>query len=52
MNLPGAPTVDFHKLFDGENITQEDLVLWISVGTHHLVGGPIMFFKISSFKFL
>ena len=38
MNLPGHPVVDFHKLFDGENITQEDLVAWINVGTHHLVG--------------
>ncbi|KAJ7600601.1 copper amine oxidase [Mycena floridula] len=35
-NLPGLPTVDFHKFFDGENITQEDLVLWINLGTHHL----------------
>jgi len=35
-NLPGKPTVDFHKFFDGENITQEDLVVWINVGTHHL----------------
>lgn len=29
--------VDFHKFFDGENLTQEDLVAWITVGTHHLV---------------
>ncbi|KAG8218933.1 amine oxidase catalytic domain-containing protein [Butyriboletus roseoflavus] len=29
-NLPGAPPVDFHKFFDGENITQEDLVAWIN----------------------
>ncbi|KAL0576592.1 hypothetical protein V5O48_005385 [Marasmius crinis-equi] len=36
MNLPGAPVVDFHKFFDGENITQEDLVAWVNVGTHHL----------------
>lgn len=36
-NLPGAPMVDFHKFFDGENITQEDLVAWINVGMHHLV---------------
>ncbi|KAF9806666.1 hypothetical protein IEO21_08603 [Rhodonia placenta] len=35
-NLPGAPMVDFHKFFDGENITQEDLVAWINVGMHHL----------------
>ena len=36
-NLPGAPVVNFHKFFDGENITQKDLVAWINVGTHHLV---------------
>ncbi|KAJ3833550.1 copper amine oxidase [Lentinula raphanica] len=36
MNLPGKPTVDFHKLFDGDNITQDDLVVWVNVGTHHL----------------
>ncbi|KAK1234331.1 hypothetical protein PQX77_002470 [Marasmius sp. AFHP31] len=36
MNLPGAPVVNFHKLFDGDNITQEDLVVWVNVGTHHL----------------
>ncbi|KAH8100993.1 amine oxidase catalytic domain-containing protein, partial [Cristinia sonorae] len=35
-NLPGAPMVDFHKFFDGENITQEDLVAWVNVGMHHL----------------
>ena len=37
MNLPGAPMVDFHKFFDGENITQEDLVAWVNIGMHHLV---------------
>ncbi|KAF7971714.1 hypothetical protein HWV62_20073 [Athelia sp. TMB] len=36
--LPGAPPVDFDLFFDGENITQEDLVAWINVGTHHLPG--------------
>ncbi|KAG9317752.1 copper amine oxidase [Chiua virens] len=35
-NLPGGPPVDFHKFFDGENITQEDLVAWINIGMHHL----------------
>jgi primary-amine oxidase len=39
-NLPGAPPVDFHKFFDGENITQQDLVTWINVGMHHLVSSP------------
>ena len=37
MNLPGAPTVDFHRFFDGEDIVQEDLVAWVNVGMHHLV---------------
>ena len=37
MNLPGAPMVNFHKFFDGENITQEDLVAWVNIGMHHLV---------------
>jgi primary-amine oxidase len=27
---------DFHKFFNGENMTQTDLVAWINVGTHHL----------------
>lgn len=36
MNLPGLPMVDFHKFFDGENITQQDLVAWVNVGMHHL----------------
>ncbi|KAG1806446.1 amine oxidase catalytic domain-containing protein [Suillus plorans] len=39
-NLPGAPPVDFHNFFDGENITQQDLVTWINVGMHHLVSLP------------
>ncbi|PPR06108.1 hypothetical protein CVT26_005335 [Gymnopilus dilepis] len=36
LHLPGAPPVDFHKFFDGESLTQEDLVAWINVGMHHL----------------
>ncbi|EKM58084.1 uncharacterized protein PHACADRAFT_206924 [Phanerochaete carnosa HHB-10118-sp] len=36
LNLPGKPMVDFHRFFDGENITQEDLVAWVNVGMHHL----------------
>ncbi|TFK55964.1 amine oxidase catalytic domain-containing protein [Heliocybe sulcata] len=35
-HLPGAPVVDFHKFFDSENITQEDLVAWVNIGMHHL----------------
>ncbi|KAL0950332.1 hypothetical protein HGRIS_010303 [Hohenbuehelia grisea] len=36
MNLPGTPPVNFDKFFDGENITQKDLVAWVNVGMHHL----------------
>ncbi|KAI0659027.1 amine oxidase catalytic domain-containing protein [Cubamyces menziesii] len=36
LNLPGDPVVDFHKFFNGENITQEDLVAWVNVGMHHI----------------
>ena len=36
LNLPGTPTVDFHKFFDSENITQTDLVAWVNIGMHHL----------------
>ncbi|WVW86168.1 hypothetical protein I302_108209 [Kwoniella bestiolae CBS 10118] len=36
INLPGKPAVDFGKLFDGESIDQEDLVVWINLGTHHI----------------
>ncbi|KAH7102240.1 amine oxidase catalytic domain-containing protein [Auriculariales sp. MPI-PUGE-AT-0066] len=35
MNLPGAPTVEFDRFFDGESLEQEDIVAWINVGTHH-----------------
>lgn len=37
LHLLGAPMVDFHKFFDGESLTQEDLVAWINVGMHHLI---------------
>ena len=38
LNLLGEPTVDFHKFFDGENITlQEDLVACINIGMHLVV---------------
>ncbi|THU91038.1 amine oxidase catalytic domain-containing protein [Dendrothele bispora CBS 962.96] len=35
-NLPGSPAVNFHDFFDGESLVQEDLVMWINVGMHHL----------------
>ncbi|KAK6855368.1 membrane copper amine oxidase [Apiospora arundinis] len=30
------PPVDFAKFFDGESLDQEDLVLWVNVGMHHV----------------
>ncbi|KAK8847701.1 hypothetical protein IAR55_005560 [Kwoniella newhampshirensis] len=36
IHLPGEPTVDFYKFFDGESLDQEDLVAWINLGTHHI----------------
>ncbi|KAL6298051.1 amine oxidase catalytic domain-containing protein [Sparassis latifolia] len=36
LNLPGKPMVDFHRFFDGENLTQADLVAWVNIGMHHL----------------
>ncbi|KAF5339571.1 hypothetical protein D9611_011504 [Ephemerocybe angulata] len=30
-----SSSMDFDKFFDGEDIAQKDLVLWINVGTHH-----------------
>ncbi|GAA6039389.1 hypothetical protein JCM8097_002830 [Rhodosporidiobolus ruineniae] len=33
---PYEPVVDFSKFFDGESLEQEDLVLWINQGMHHV----------------
>lgn len=30
------PAVDFSKFFDGENLTQTDIVLWMNLGMHHV----------------
>ncbi|WRT68622.1 uncharacterized protein IL334_005600 [Kwoniella shivajii] len=30
------PLVDFDKFFDGENLVQEDLVMWFNLGMHHV----------------
>lgn len=36
INLPGKPPVDFGTFLDGESLEQEDLTLWLNLGTHHL----------------
>jgi primary-amine oxidase len=30
------PVINFDKLFDGENLQQEDIVVWFNLGMHHL----------------
>ncbi|GAA5960930.1 hypothetical protein JCM3765_007545 [Sporobolomyces pararoseus] len=35
---PYHPVVDFGKYFDGEDLVQEDLVLWVNCGMHHVPG--------------
>lgn len=32
----GDPPVDFARFFDGEPLDQEDLVLWLNLGMHHV----------------
>ncbi len=31
-----SPPVDFNAFFDGESLLQEDLVLWLNLGMHHV----------------
>ncbi|KAH7060686.1 copper amine oxidase [Macrophomina phaseolina] len=31
-----APLVDFNDFFDGEDLVQEDLVVWFNLGMHHV----------------
>lgn len=30
------PMIDFDQFFDGENLEQEDLVIWFNLGMHHI----------------
>jgi len=30
------PPIDFSKFFDGDNLRNEDLVLWLNLGMHHI----------------
>ncbi|KAF2105655.1 copper amine oxidase [Lophiotrema nucula] len=33
---PSDPLVDFGKFLDGENLEQEDVVVWFNLGMHHI----------------
>lgn len=35
VNLPWKPQHDFLKMFDGESVEGEDLVVWFNLGMHH-----------------
>lgn len=37
-NNPWNPMVDFDDFIDGDNITDEDIVAWVTIGTHHIPG--------------
>ena len=30
------PAVNFDDFFNGENLLQEDLVMWVNLGVHHI----------------
>ena len=30
------PAINFDDFFDGENLLQEDLVMWVNLGVHHI----------------
>ncbi|KAF7313195.1 Amine oxidase [Mycena kentingensis (nom. inval.)] len=33
---PGHPIIDFDQYFNGENLNQTDIVLWVNLGMHHV----------------
>ncbi|KAM7198289.1 putative copper amine oxidase [Rhypophila sp. PSN 637] len=35
VNMAAKPQQDFAKFFDGENVDDEDIVLWFNLGMHH-----------------
>ncbi|KAH7309881.1 lysyl oxidase [Stachybotrys elegans] len=35
VNLPWKPQQDFLKFFDGDDVVEEDVVLWFNLGMHH-----------------
>lgn len=35
INMPFAPQHDFTKFFDGENVDDEDIVVWFNLRMHH-----------------
>ncbi|KAI4860842.1 copper amine oxidase [Hypoxylon rubiginosum] len=35
LNMPWKPQQDFAKMFDGEGVEDEDLVVWLNLGMHH-----------------
>lgn len=37
-NDPWDPVLDFEDFIDGENLVDEDLVAWVTIGTHHIPG--------------
>lgn len=49
---PRNPIIDFADYFDGENLVQEDLVMWFNLGMHHVphTGEFVLLFGAGSHK--